>query len=194
MSGSAASGHPARWTELGAPVARRGQHAPEVIREERHERRDDAKPLDEREPERPERDRVAVPEPAPRAPDVPVRDVVDEGLVGTDDIDREPALVALGRLATSACVRCDEPAVERLELTVRAVLEIGPLGLPAVDVGVVDEELARVPEREQPPLDLVGRTEAEEEVLVRRLRAVLPAHDVRAHARERVGGVDRVPP
>ena len=77
----------------------------------------------------------------------------------------------------------------------RPVREILPFGRPVLDdVGVVDEELAGVPEREQPPLDLVRRPEAEEEVLVRRLGAVLPAHDVRAHARERILGVDRVPP
>ena len=148
MSGSAASGHPARWTEAEYFRARRSQHAPEVIGEERHERRDGAKPLDEREPERPESDRVTVPEPAPRAPDVPVRDVVDEGLVGADDVHRKPILVALGGLADERVCSFHEPAVERLELCVRPALEIGPLGLPAVDVGVVDEELARVPERQ----------------------------------------------
>src|SRR6476619_5433816 len=131
------------------PGAWRRQGAPEVIREERHERRDGAKRLDQREPEGPESDRVAVPEPAPRAPDVPVRDVVDEGLVGTHDIYREPALVAFGGLTDERVRSFHEPAVERLELRVRAALEIGPLGLPAVDIGVVDEKLARVPEREQ---------------------------------------------
>ena len=165
-----------------------------MVGEERHERRDHAEPLDERVPERAQGHCVAVPEAAPRAADVPVRDVVDERLVRANDLEREPALVPGGRLAHQCVGPLDEPAVEWLELAVRPVLEVAPPRRPASDVRVVDEELARVPERQQPALDLVCGTEAEEEVLVRRLRAVLPAHDVRAHAGERVGGVDRVPP
>ena len=165
-----------------------------MIREERHQRRDHAEPLDERVPERAERDLVAVPEATARAPDVPVREIVDERLVRADDVDGQPALVRRGRVRDERVRPLDEPAVERLELAARSVLEIREVRRPALDVRVVDEELARVPECEQLPLDLVSGAESEEEIAVRRLRAVLPAHDVRTHARERVRRVDRVSP
>ena len=48
--------------------------------------------------------------------------------------------------------------------------------------------------RQELPLDLVRRPVAEEEVPVGRLRAVLPAHDVGAHAVERLLRRDEVPP
>ena len=116
---AAASGQPARCTESGASSHGCGQHPPQMVGEERHERRDHAEALDERVPERAQGHCVAVPEPAPRAADVPVRDVVDERLVRTNDVEREPALVPGGRLAHQ-CVRpLDEPAVERLELAAR---------------------------------------------------------------------------
>ena len=51
-----------------------------------------------------------------------------------------------------------------------------------------------MPEREQLAADLVGRAEPEPEVAVGGLRAVLPTHHVGAHSRERVLGVDHVPP
>src|SRR5262249_17024973 len=135
-------------------------------------------------PQRGERDRVTVPEATARSADVPVGDVIDEVLVRTHDVDGQPALVAGGRIGDGPARPLDEPAIERLEFPVRPAREVAPRRGPARDVRVVDEESARVPEGEQLPLDLVGGTEAEEEVLVRRLRAVLPAHDVRAHARE----------
>ena len=150
--------------------------------------------LHERVPERSQRGRIAVPEAPPRAADVPVREVVDERLERADDVDREPALVRRGRFATSACVRSTSQRSSGSSSPRRSAREILPVGLPALDVRVVDEELARVPEREQLALDLVRRPEAEEEVAVGRLRAVLPAHDVGAHAREGVRSVDRVPP
>ena len=98
---------------------RRREHAPEVVREERHERRDDAHALDEGVPERPQRNRVALPGPATGPPDVPVGDVVDERLVCTHDVDREPALVPGSRLRDERMCALDEPAVERLELPAR---------------------------------------------------------------------------
>ena len=55
-----------------------------------------------------------------------------------------------------------------------------------LDVRVVDEERDRVPEREQPALDLVGRPVAELMFCARRLLAVQPAHDVGAHPLERL--------
>ena len=66
-------------------------------------------------------------------------------------------------------------------------------GEPSVSVigaqpkGAIDaEELRGVPERQQPTLDLLRRAEAEQEVAIGWLGAVLPAHHVRPHARERV--------
>ena len=179
---------------FGRPRARRGQEAPEVVGQEGHEGRHDAQPLGERVPERPQRRRVAVPEPPPRTADVPVRDVVHVRLVRPDDVHGHPALVRLRRLADEGARAGNEPAVERLEVARGPGGEVSPGRLPALDVRVVDEELAGVPEGEELPLDLARRPEPEEEVLVRRLRAVLPAHDVRPHAGERVLGLDHVPP
>ncbi len=73
-------------------------------------------------------------------------------------------------------------------------LEIGVDGLERLDRAVVAEELRRVPQRQQPPLDLLCRAEAEQEIAVGRLGAVLPAHHVGTHARERVLRVDHVAP
>ena len=169
------------------------EHLPEVLGEERHHRGDDAERLDERVPEHAKRDLVAVPEATARAADVPVRDVGDVRLERLDDVDRQPALAG-GRLADESPSALDEPRIERLELAGRAALEVAVPGREALDVRVLDEERGRVPERQEPPLDLVRRAEAEEEVAVGRLRAELPAHHVGAHARERVRRVDRVPP
>ena len=96
--------------------------------------------------------------------------------------------------ATSACVRSTSQRSSGSSSPLGPAARSSHVGRPALDVRVVDEELARVPEREQLPLDLVCGPEPEEEVAVRRLRAVLPAHDVCTHARERVRRVDRVSP
>src|SRR4030095_16099648 len=63
-----------------------------------------------------------------------------------------------------------------------------------LDVGVPDEEPDGVPQREELALDLVCRAVAEQQVAVRRLVAVLPAHDVGAHACERFLGWNEIPP
>src|SRR5207247_11285171 len=89
----------------------------------------------------------------------------------------------------------EQPAVERTQVdTLDAALEVGPAWLEALDVGVVDEELERVPEGEKAALHLLSGTEAEADVLPRRLLAVEVAHDVRAHARERLLHLDHVSP
>ena len=137
---------------------------------------------------------IPVPEPPPRAADVPVRKIVDERLVRPHDVDRQPALVGRGRFGHERVRALDEPAVERLEIAARAARQIREVGPPAVDVRVVDEKLGRVPERQEPALNLVRRPEAEQQVLVRRLGAVLPPHDVRTHAPEGVLGLDHVAP
>ena len=111
---------------------------------------------------------------------------------GPGDVDGQRRLVALGRLCDELLRPLDEPPVDRSQLDVR--LEPVPRRREALDVAVVDEELHRVPERQQLALDLVRRAEAEEEVAVWRLRAVLPAHHVGAHLVEGILGGDRVPP
>ena len=177
---------------LGARLA--DEDLPQVLREERKHGRDRAERLDERVPEDAERGLVAVPEAPARAADVPVRDVVDVRLEGADHVDREPALVARGRVAHQRARALDEPRVERPELDVGPALEVFVARREGLDVPVLDEERGRVPERQELPLDLVRRPEPEEEVAVGRLSAELPAHHVGAHPLERVRRVDRVPP
>ncbi len=172
----------------------RDEVLPEVLGEEREHRGDHAQRLHERVPERLERRAVAAPEPAAGAADVPVREVVDERLVGSEDRDRQRRVVARRRLLDEVRRAGDEPAVERQRRRARAAVEIAGLGTEALDVRVLDEERDGVPQRQQLALDLLPGPVAEPEVLVRRLGAVLPAHDVGAHARERVVGLDEVAP
>ena len=141
------------------------QVPPELVGEERHHRRDHAQPLDERVPERPERGLVERVEAPPRAADVPVREVVDELLEGA----RRPPASSSGRSrrsprATSCRVRATSQRVERLASR-RPGAQILVRRLEVLDVRVGDEERDRVPEREQPPLDLAGRPVAELQVL-----------------------------
>ncbi len=75
---------------------------------------DDPGRLDERVPERAKCDLVAVPEAASRSSDVPVGHVLDEVVEPTDDVDRQPALVCVGRLLDEGVGAGDQPAVERL--------------------------------------------------------------------------------
>src|SRR6185436_4640715 len=106
----------------------------------------------ERLPQRPERNLVAVPETPPRPADVPVRQVVDERIERAHDPRRPVALVLLRDVGDELLGALDEPAVERLKLARR--VSTGP---KAVDVRVVDEELDRIPVRQQPAPDLRGR-------------------------------------
>jgi len=165
---------------------------PEVVGEERHDRRDDAQRLHERVPERLERLALAVPETPPRAPDVPVRQLVDIGVICAHHIDCHVRLVPSLRLAHERVCPLDEPAVERLQVARR--LELLPRRPEAVDVRVRDEERDGVPERQQLTLDLLRRAEAEQQVAVGRLRAELATHHIGAHALERVLRRDRVAP
>ena len=167
---------------------------PEMLGEERHHGRDHAQRLDERVPEDAERVLVLLPEPAARAADVPVREVVDIAVEGADHVDGEPPFVSGGRVPHELPGAGDEPAVERAERDVRTALQVREARLEPRDVRVLDEERGRVPERQELPLDLVRGAEAEQEVPVGRLRAELPAHHVGAHPRERIRGIDRVPP
>ena len=111
-------------------------------------------------------------------------------------LDREVALVAVGGLGHQPPRAVHEPAVERVASSPSsaASVEVGQVGGEAGDVGVLDEERHAVPQREQLAPDLLARPEAEQQVLVGRLLAVLPAHDVGAHAGEGVVGVDHVAP
>ena len=163
-----------------------------MVAEKRCHRRDHAQRLDEGIPERPERSLVEGVEAAAGTADGPVGDVVDEGLERPDHVAGQRRLVAGGRVGDKPLRALDKPTVERRQLAGR--LQRVPGRREAFDVRVVDEEPDRVPERQQPPFDLVGWAEAEQQVAVRRLRAILPAHDVGAHLRERLLRVDRVAP
>ncbi len=86
----------------------------------------------------------------------------------------------------------DEPAVERREIS-RG--RRGRPGGPEPDgVGVVDEELDRVPEGEEAALDLLREAVTEAQLLRGVLGAVEPPHRVGAHPLERVVEIDGVPP
>ena len=67
--------------------------APEMVGEERHDRREHSQRLHERVPERSQRGVVTVPEAPARTADVPVGEIVDVRLVLRDHLVREVALV-----------------------------------------------------------------------------------------------------
>src|SRR5262249_24924872 len=77
----------------------------------------------------------------------------------------EGRLVRLGRVAQGLVRARDEPAVERM-LRRGPCFQIAHLGLPAGHVRVLDEEPDRVPQRQQPPLDLVRGAETEPQVAI----------------------------
>ena len=163
------------------------QDPPEVVGEKRHHRPDHPERGDKRLPERLQRSAVAGPEAPPGPADVPVREVVDEALERVDHGGRPEPLVRLGRLGDELPCPREQPPVERMRR--RLAVRYGP---EALDVRIVDEEPDRVPEGEQPPLDLVRRPVAEVDVLARLSRAEEPADDVGAHAVERLVRLDRV--
>src|SRR5207244_10704916 len=175
------SGPAGEEDRVGRPFDRADELVPEVLGQKREQGGDDAHSGYERAPEGAQGSLVAVPEPPPGAPDVPVGEILDEIVEGADDVDREPALVGACRVCHEQARTLDEPAVEGLELTDGPGGEIAVPRLEPCDVRVVDEESSGVPERQETPLDLLRRVEAELEVLTRRLRAELPAHDVGAH-------------
>ena len=102
------------------------------------------------------------------------------------DARRPVALVLGGRIAHELRGPRLEPAVERSAARQRR------RRVELRDRRVRDEERDGVPEREQAALHLVGEPVAEAQRLARRLRAVEPARDVRAHPVERVVQLDRV--
>ena len=108
----------------------RDEVPPEVLREERHDRREHAQRLDERVPERLQRSRVALPEPRARAADVPVREIVEVLLEVADHVDGQPRLVAGGRVGDERVRPLDEPAVERLRGRPPARATTRPAGTP----------------------------------------------------------------
>ena len=109
-----------------------------------------------------------------------------------DHVDRQPRLVPARRIRDERMRPLDEPPVERPQLARR--LERRPRRPEPLDVRVQHEERHGVPQRQQLALDLIRRAKTEQQVPVRRLRAVLPAHHVGTHQLERVVGGDRVPP
>ncbi len=170
----------------------RHEVAPQVLRQERHHRRKDAQRLHESVPERLQRSLLAVPEAPARAADVPVGEIVDIRLVEADHVVGAVALERVARIGDERVRAFDQPSVERLELTLW--LERRPRRPEALDVRVRDEEPNGVPDRQQLLLDLLRRPVTEQQVPVGRLRAVLPAHHVGTHARERILRGDRVAP
>src|SRR5207253_5520059 len=103
-----------------------------------------------------------------------------ERVEGADQRRRPVALVRVGHLGNQLLGPLQQPAVEWLQLAGR----LG--GRPeARHVRVVDEELDRVPEGEQPALDLRGRPVAELEVLTRDVLAEHEPDDVGADVPDR---------
>ena len=166
-----------------------------MVGEERHHRRDQAQRLDERRPERPERRLVVGVEAPPRAPDVPVGQVVHERVERAHDRGCPVPLVRVGRLGHELLCPRLEPAVEWLQaFGARRTVQVLVPRPEALDVGVGDKERRRVPERQQPPPDLARGPVAEAEVLARHLLAVHEPHHIRAHVLQGLGRVDRVAP
>ena len=163
------------------------QRAPEMVGEKRHHGRDHLHAPAERVPQRLQGFRVSVPEAPPGTPDVPVREIVDERHERARRIGGPESVVSILHVCDQLVGAGIEPAVERLRR-----LGVARPRLEASDVRVVDEELHRVPERQQSAFDLAGRGVAELHSLRRGLLAVHPPHDVRAHARERFLCLDRV--
>ena len=164
-----------------------------MLREEGHHRRDTAHRLHERVPQRSERGLVERVEAAARAADVPVRDVVDEALERAHDVRRPVPVVGALDLGEVGLRPREQPPIERAELrALRAGVEIAERRPEALDVRVRREEHDRVPEREQPALDLARGGVAEPHALGRRLFAVHPAHDVGTHPLDCLVRLDRV--
>ena len=139
------------------------ERPPEVVGDEREDRREHAQRLDERVPERPQRSLVVVPEAAARAADVPVREIVEVRLELAHHVDgRDPALVAGVGVGDERVRPLDEPAVERLDQP--AGSSSAHAAAKPGDVRVVDEELDRVPEGEELRFTSSRRAEAEQEV------------------------------
>src|SRR5207248_9424037 len=113
-------------------------------------------------PQRPELNLVAVPEAPARTADVPVREIVDERVERANERRRPVPLVRIGHLRNELLGPLEQPTVERLQLAGR----VGSRP-EAGDVRIVDEELDRVPERQQAAPDLGRRAVAELEVLAR---------------------------
>ena len=135
-----------------------------------------------------------LPEAGARAADVPVREVVDERL----DLARVRRRRVARRAPSAAApaTACARATIQRSSGVAAGGpgLEVGVGRHEAVDVGVLDEEPVRVPQRQQPALDLVGRAVAEVDVLGRVLAGVQPAHHVGAHLLDGVVEPDRVAP
>ena len=166
-----------------------------MLGEERHDRREHAHELHERGPQGAERRLVRRVEAPARAADVPVGEVFHERLDGTHDVDGEVRVVGRLGIGDELLHACQQPPVQRAQFDAGGVaLEVLVDRLETLDGGVVGEEANRVPQREQPALDLVGRPEAETDVLGWRLARVHPAHDVGAHALERVVGGNQIAP
>ena len=137
-----------------------------------------------------------LPEAPARAADVPVREVVDERLEGADHVDRQRRLVRVGRLARRAASRArDEPAVERLARAGGPPSRSASVGREAGSMFAYwTRNATEFQSVSSFRLISCAGPKPKSRFAVGRLRAVLPAHHVGAHALERVLGVDHVPP
>ena len=166
-----------------------------MLGEERHDRREHAHELHERGPQGAERRLVRRVEAPARAADVPVGEVVHERLDGTNDVDGEVRVVGRLGIGDELLHARQQPPVQRAQFDAGGVaLEVLVDRLETLDGGVVGEEANRVPQREQPALDLVGRRRSRNGCSGLAAGAVHPAHDVGAHPLERVVGGNQIAP
>ena len=173
---------------------------PQLVRQERHHRRHQAHDLHEGVPQRLVGRAlvglvIRLPVAGAREANVPVREVVDVGLDGPHQARRVVRVERRAALADQALRDRDQPAVERAPgRQVRPLRQRLIARLELVDRGVEDEEVVGVPQREQPPLHLVGGPVAEVHVLRRRLPGEAPAHHVGTHLLDGVVEPDGIAP
>src|SRR5215831_2203034 len=133
----------------------------------------------------------ALPETPPAAADIPVTQVVQKGINGqrrTVHVRLFQTLRAIRRHLIQARYN---PGVERIVTRRRRPLRIGRYEVlvawfPAVKVGIGDEEVVHVPEWDQklPPY-LIGALVAKQQIVLRLMRTVEPAHDIDTHTTRR---------
>ena len=136
---------------------------------------------------------VGLPEPGPAAADVPVRQVVDEPGQAGGAAEGVEALERVGDRGHGGVELAQQPAVEHVGRL--AGLPAGG-GLPAVEVGVGDEEAEDVPQRQQRLAGGLADAFLEHAPGRPRLagREEVPAQGVGAEAGEDLPGIDDVAP
>jgi len=141
---------------------------------------------------------LALPEPAPAATYVPVRQIVQKSL------ERYRRTVGIGVFQcpgneTGDLVQAGQyPAVEDVLAAWRSALGMVWIEWvarrPIIEPRIRSKEGVHVPERDQElPAHFIGAGVAEEQIVFRLLSAVHPAHDVHAHRARGIVKVDGVP-